>query len=180
MPPTAIDTHSRHDRFSRILTEHSRSLFGLIFAFVQSIADAEDVFQQTSITLWEKFDQFDPESDFGAWAGTIAKFKAIDFLRARHRDKLHFSGELFDQLAERKAEQAPQSAARYAALQICLEKLKPNDRQAVAACYEQGTNIKQAAEKLGRPLGSLYDSLTRIRRTLWSCMERALLNQGDN
>ena len=169
---------NRDDELVRLLTTHKRQLFGLIFALVHSVADAEDVFQQTCLVMWEKFDQFEPETDFVAWAGSIARFKAIDMLRARKRQRVQFSPTLLEQLAEQSQSRPEHYEARAEALEGCKEKLSSRDRQTLQACYEQGTTIKQAAAKLKRPVGSVYDSLSRIRRALLACIEHTLEKKG--
>ena len=39
--------------------EHQTQLFGYIYSLVRDLDDADDLFQQTSLVLWDKFDQFD-------------------------------------------------------------------------------------------------------------------------
>lgn len=169
---------SHDDEFSRLLTDHSRHIFGLIFAIVHSMADAEDVFQQVCIALWERFDRFERGTDFAAWASSIAKSRALNFLRDQRRDRVHFSSELCDYLAAEQSEPSANYESRMRALDYCIHKLSLRDRQTIEKCYQHGVTIKQAAESLGRPLGSVYDSLVRIRRALWTCIENALAEQG--
>ena len=168
------------DEFVRLLTTHKRQLFGFVYGMVHTIVDAEDVFQQVSLVLWEKFDQFQPDTDFVAWATSIARFKAIDFLRAKQRERSHFSEGIIDQLADREIERSRQVEPRAQALELCREKLSEGDQQTLRACYEQGISIKQAAADLDRPVGSVYGSLTRIRRILWKCIERTVAREDNS
>ena len=46
-------------------------------ALVPNVFDADEVFQDTSITLWKKFDQYRPDLDFRAWACRIAYYKVL-------------------------------------------------------------------------------------------------------
>lgn len=165
---------NRDDELVRLLTAHKRRLFAFIFALVHSIPDAEDVFQQTSLVMWEKFDDFEPGSDFVAWAMSIARFKAIDTVRRRHRDRMQFSSDLMDQLAEQADSQSERYEARAEALAACQDKLSARDQKTLQACYAHGITIKEAAVALGRPAGSVYDSLSRIRGVLLECIGRTL------
>ena len=63
----------------RLLLENRHRMYGYIFSLVRNRADAEDLLQETSITLWEKFDQFDPETDFIPWAFRVALWKVKNF-----------------------------------------------------------------------------------------------------
>lgn len=166
-------------RLEELIAQHQRQLFGFIFSMVHSIADAEDVFQQTCLVIWKKFDEFEPESDFYAWASVIAKYKAIDFLRARSRDRLQFSPELQDQLAAQNQTRGDLQDARSEALELCKQKLSQRDRQLLHACYEGGVSMKEVAVQLQRPAGSVYDSLSRIRRALLKCIESTLAAERE-
>jgi RNA polymerase sigma-70 factor (ECF subfamily) len=43
--------------------------------------DTQDIFQQTSLVLWEKFDSFETGSNFAAWSCRAARYTAMNFLR---------------------------------------------------------------------------------------------------
>jgi DNA-directed RNA polymerase specialized sigma24 family protein len=47
--------------------------------------DARDVLLETNLVLWQKIGEFEPGSNFGAWARKIAYFQALAFLRDRKR-----------------------------------------------------------------------------------------------
>ncbi len=178
MSVSTPDDTNRDDELVCLLTNHKRQIFGFIFALVHSIADAEDVFQQTCLVLWEKFDEFKPGTNFVAWATSIARFKAIDFLRARRRERMQFSPTLLNQLAEQTRARSEHFEARAEALAACQQRLSARDQQTLQACYAHGTSIREAAAKMHRPAGSVYDSLARIRRALLTCIERKLNREG--
>src|SRR5215472_639653 len=80
--------------FAARLRQHQTQLFGYIYSPVRDLDDADDLFQQTSLVLWDKFDQFDPSRSFAGWACGVARYEVLNFLRARSRDRLYFSDEL--------------------------------------------------------------------------------------
>src|SRR6266404_5220948 len=80
--------------FAARLRDHQTQLFGYIYSLVRNLDDADDLFQQTSLVLWDKFDHFDPGKSFIAWACGVARFEVSNFLRSRSRQRLHFSDEL--------------------------------------------------------------------------------------
>ena len=86
----------RENRFTEQLRRNHRQLFGYIYGLLRNYGDAQDVFQQTSLTLWEKFDEYRPGTSFASWACSIARFKALNFLRRHRRYVAHFS-EAFQQ-----------------------------------------------------------------------------------
>jgi len=171
-------TRSEPEELIELLARHKSQLFSYIVSIVHRVPDAEDVFQQTCIVLWEKFDQFQPGTDFAAWASTIARNKAIQLLRTRDRERSGFSDALLAELAMRQNDQSELYAARSRALEHCSQKLPVEDRKLIELCYRREGKIKDAAEELGRPVGSVYDSLSRIRRKLWECITRVLKSEG--
>ena len=91
------DEAQRKRQFAELLHEHHRDLFNFIYSLVQHHADAEDVFQQTTLVLWRKFDDFVMGTNFAAWATRVAHLTARDFVRSRRRHAVSFSDELLKQ-----------------------------------------------------------------------------------
>jgi RNA polymerase sigma-70 factor (ECF subfamily) len=166
------------DELVNLLLRYKSQIFGFIFCMVQNLADAEDVFQQAAITMWTKFDELDREVPFLAWALNIARFKALSFLKSRSRDcgGLSFSEDLINQLAAREVSRTELQESRLQALRSCRAKLSESDQTLLAMCYGGADTIREAAKRLGRPDGSVYDSLSRIRRALFDCIQRTLAN----
>ena len=88
------------ERFSALFKQHSRAIYGHIRALVPNASDADDVFQETSVTLWQKFNYFQPGTDFRAWSCRIAYYKVLK-LRDRqvHSPRL-YSPEFLNMLSE--------------------------------------------------------------------------------
>lgn len=60
--------------FLRLLSQHERRVKSFILALVPNWADADDLYQETTVRLWEQFADYDPDQEFGAWACTIAYY----------------------------------------------------------------------------------------------------------
>ena len=48
----------RSDDFAQLLAEHQTRLFGYIYAIIPNMTDAEDVYQDTVLTLWQRFNDY--------------------------------------------------------------------------------------------------------------------------
>jgi RNA polymerase sigma-70 factor (ECF subfamily) len=177
--PNAIPSPcaSREEEFIELLTSHKHQIFNFIFCIVHSLSDAEDVFQQTSIALWQDFDQFKSNSDFAAWAMTVARFRTLNYLRSKRRERLYFSEDLIAQIAECPFESTEIQDTRLKALSECCQKLSPKDQELVAMCYRED-RIRSVADRIGRPVQAVYKSLARIRRALFECIERQIASEG--
>jgi RNA polymerase sigma-70 factor (ECF subfamily) len=166
--------------FAGRLARHQTQLFGYIYSLVRNVDDADDLFQQTSLVLWDKFDQFDPSRSFVAWACGVARFEVSNFIRHRGRSRLYFSDELCQMLidAHEELDRDPDDAERRrAALAACLKKLRAGDQELVDACYERSAKIPDVADRWGRSTQSIHNSLRRIRRVLFECVSRSMARE---
>ena len=162
------------DGYVQLLRQHQNQIFGYIFCMVRNFSDAEDVFQQTSLTLWDKFEEFIPGTSFMAWAKAVARNKTLTFLRTKRRERTKFSDEVLDQLAECELWSPETLDERISALARCRQKLSKIDQTLLAKCYSTAGSIRDVAEQLERPVESVYSSLSRIRRALYDCIQRSL------
>ncbi len=75
----APGSSARKAEFAEQLARHHGQLLGYIYSLVRDLDDAEDLFQQTSLVLWDKFDQFDRSRSFVAWACGVARYEVTEF-----------------------------------------------------------------------------------------------------
>jgi RNA polymerase sigma-70 factor (ECF subfamily) len=72
---------------------------------------------------------------------------------------------------ERMLALTPASAgALHAALRLCLERLRPVDRDLVLSHYEEGHSLARCAELSGRSVNALKVALFRLRAGLRRCI----------
>ena len=157
---------------------HQQRLYGFIYTLVPNPADAEDLLQQTSLILWQKFEEFDLDRSFHAWACGIAHFQVLHYLRGKRRSRVVFSDELIAQLAETRHNREESFLADPVALAGCIDGLSERDRKLIKLCYATKRNIKAAAAALDRPVTSVYMSLVRVRRLLLACIQRTNAEEG--
>jgi len=169
----------RRTEFAELLRGNQSRLYGYIHALVRDLDDADDLFQQTAVILWNKFGDFDRERSFLSWACGVARFEVSNFLRTRGRQKLYFTDDLnlllieaYDRVPKDEMEE------RRDALGKCVNKLRERDRELLRECYGDRAGVGTAAGKRGRSSQSVYNSLRRIRRSLYECIERTLAAQA--
>ena len=161
--------------FAELLRRDQARLYGYLHSVVQDINDADDLFQQTTLVLWKKFDEFDRDRSFFSWACGVARLEVANFLRTRGRHRLYFSDELNLLLVEAQAEMDNAEVEdRREALARCVEKLRERDRQLLAECYGDTAGVNAAAERYARSSQSVHNSLRRIRRALYDCIARTM------
>jgi len=172
-----IDTQ-RNLRFVRLFAQHEHQVYAYIVSVLGNWTDADEVMQETSVALWEMFDDFQEGTSFCSWACRIAYFRILRFREKRRRDRHEFNNEFVEAVAATALEEADLFEFRRKALGGCVEKLRPDDRELLRACYADGGTIKNAAEHLERPAKSVYKALARIRQALFDCVQRRLSAEG--
>jgi RNA polymerase sigma-70 factor (ECF subfamily) len=81
-------------RLVALMTRHQRQIFAYIYTLVPDRHDAEDLLQETSVVICEKFEDFTPGTDFVAWACQIAWWR-IRYSRQKFaRSKVVFDDEV--------------------------------------------------------------------------------------
>ncbi len=194
----AVDTDTRSDRcaaradeeeapgpnrskqFLRLFLQNERRLYAYILTLLPNRADADDVLQEASLVMWDKFDERNPPDDFAAWGCRIAYFKILDFCKKSQRNRARFSQVMLERVAETAAGQAAtlQLDERREALAGCIEKLTPSDRDLLARRFAEGATTQSTAAQVGRSVDAVYKALAKIRQALFDCVTRTLAQEG--
>jgi RNA polymerase sigma-70 factor (ECF subfamily) len=165
---------AKEEAFVTLFVENEPALRSYILSLVTNWADMKEILQQTSMILWRKFDQFEEGSNFRGWAFKIARFEALNYLKKRRRSKLVFSNETLEMLASEDPREEDVLERERHALSRCLQKLKPEQREILADCYESDQTIKDVARKRRRTVEGLYKMVQRLRSTLFDCVQKAI------
>jgi len=151
---------AKQDRsaFSEFYDRYAARAFGLIVRIVHDRAAAEDVLQEVFLQVWNRASTYDDSlSSPLAWVLLLARGRSIDALRhlgadarlAARNQSLH--GSLQD-------ESAPKNGLREGDIQ--LDRLPPDQAEAIRLAYHGGMTCVQIADLLGLPLGTVK---TRVR-----------------
>ncbi len=166
---------NRQDEFADLMRDDYRRIFAYVLSLVHHFDDAQDIVQETSQTLWEKFDEYDPSRPFCNWAFGVARLKALQHLEKVKRRKESFQPDVVARLAELMDQRpAVHEKSRLDAMRTCETKLTEAQRALLKACYDGTRSVREVAQSLGRPPSSVHNSLGRIRMRLLECIDRTL------
>jgi len=169
----------QRDAFARLFAKHDRWLFSYLVTLLSSSAHAEEVFQEVCVVLWREHETFEHGTDFVKWVAVIAHNQVRKFRRQHKRNAYQLSDEACEYIAASAIERANLFDFRREALSDCLGKLSLEDRRLVQLCYDDNAlSIKSTADRLGRPVNTVYKALNRIRHTLHQCIDRSLATRG--
>lgn len=157
-----------------LLARHERLIGAYVMTMVPNPTDADDILQDAKVVMWRNFSQFQPGSNFAAWARKVAFHQVLAFRKRKHRDRLDFSDEFLNTVAEELETSAPHLEKRERALNDCMAKLPGDHREVVLLRYHQGLELEEMASRLKRTTTALYRLLSRVRHVLHGCVSETL------
>jgi RNA polymerase sigma-70 factor, ECF subfamily len=173
-PPNASSESGPADRFSDLFKRYGRTIYAHIRTLVPNGSDADEVFQETSVTLWQKFDQYRPDTDFRAWACRIAYYKAMKLRDRQFRSPRLFSPEFLELVSEEMIVMSDMLDVRTEALLSCRKKLSRRDQDMLERFHRENATAKDVARWVGRNVHYVYRSIRRIYDTLFDCIRQTL------
>jgi RNA polymerase sigma-70 factor (ECF subfamily) len=145
----------------------------LIRRLIANRAVAEDLFQETMMTLFERLPQFRGEAPLGVWLKRIAVSKCLMFLRSPwHRIRLHLENESepdIDQGSSALFTPAPNMEGLD--VERALESLSPTARAVVWLYEVEGYSHGEIASFFGRTVSFSKSQLARAHTKLREWLE---------
>lgn len=171
-----MDTNAR---FLLLYTQIQSRLYAFVLAVVHNRSDADEIFQETVLILWNKFETYREGEDFGAWAIGIAKNKVFEYLRHHRKKQQVFQETFYQQLSEQASRRSDDYPERMDLLKQCVQTLREKDQALLMMRYNQNLPIRTMSEATGRSCDSLYKAMTRIMVVLRQCISRKLEISGS-
>ena len=125
-PEDRTDAPNVTEEVQLLFVRHENSIRAFVRALQPSLSDADDVMQETFLTVSRKASTFEPGTNFVAWAFGIARLKVLENFRLKKRTNVLTEAALIA-----LAEDAPTPEAlreKEDALEACLERLTPKKR----------------------------------------------------
>jgi RNA polymerase sigma-70 factor (ECF subfamily) len=138
-------------------------VFGLCYRMLGQRQDAEDAAQETFLRAIRGLANFDCRRHFEPWLLAIAANRCRTAMAARARRPS--ATELCDAVADRSHQE---TKARHLAeeLQVALQRLRPEHRQAFVLFHEFGKSYAEIAETMHCPVGTVKTWVHRGRQEL--------------
>ena len=165
------------EALEELYRRYASPVYSLVWKILQSPEESEDVALDVFWQIWRQAASYDASRGAPpAWIFTLARSRAIDRLRARHRTEdrtISFDDPavVFDPLDQGAT---PDQVASYRqnrdAVREAMKVLSAPQREAVELAFFQGLTHVEIAEKLRLPLGTvktrIRQGLIRLRRRL--------------
>jgi len=166
----------RGDRlaFRKVYEATSAKLLGVCLRILSDRQLAEDVLQDTYLTVWRKAESFDPSRASPiTWLVTIARNRSIDRLRASAPMRRSAPVEAAYDLADDgpSASDLVERGEESVRLNGCLEQLEDKVRGAIRTAFMEGVTYDVLASRENVPLGTMKSWIRRGLLRLRTCLE---------
>lgn len=139
--------------------KYGRLTYVLIHRIVRNVGVAEDLVQETFLRVWNRVQAFDHEKGaLGPWVMTVARNRAIDYLRS-------VDGRMSQNAFELETSESPALFAnletevlnsdRARRLKAAFEKLTANQKLCIELAYYEGLSQSEMSERMKQPLGTI-------------------------
>jgi len=173
-PEVALSANGdSYEDFVRLLVQHEPRARSFLRGLLPTWQDVEEVMQEASLVAWRKFGDFEPETSFGGWLLTIARFEALKYRRRVARTPLVFAGDVWDLLVDEATTEDSQPIQRRH-LEKCLEKLEPGKRDVLLKVHTPGVVMREVALEAGKGEQAFYKAIQRLRAILLDCVAKAM------
>jgi RNA polymerase sigma-70 factor, ECF subfamily len=147
------------DALGQLYDRYGRLVYSVIFRIVKNTSVAEDLVQETFLRVWNRVQGFDEDKGaLGPWILTIARNRAIDYLRS-------IDGRMSQNMYELSGNEQPGffgdlekdmlNSDRARVLRAAFKKLNQNQQMVIELAYFEGLSQTEMAEKMNQPLGTV-------------------------
>lgn len=155
--------------FLKLFLKVQPAVRSYLLSLLRNAVDADDVFQEVSLVLWERFGDYDDRYPFLNWAFGIARNHVARWRRSAPRTRAWLPPEVEEKLAVTYAEIEDELSPRRTALRNCVEKLGAHARELISLRYEKVWSLQQIAQERGISLNAVNKALGKIRKFLSDC-----------
>ncbi len=171
--------------FEQAVLPHRPLLTRVALKLTGSVAEADDLVQDTLLRAYGSFDRLRPESQVKPWLLRILHNSFVSSWRRRKRERALFQPGVAEDKAPwvvpKKLGRDPEETAdRGLGDEVvhALRELPPAYRRCVVLVDLEERSYKEAAELLGRPLGTVMSRLHRGRRLLQGKLDDYARREG--
>ena len=147
--------------FAVLVRRYDRPVRAIALNVVGDYHAASDVTQDALVKAYEKLPSLRKPQSFGAWLMKITRRCALDYVR-RKPNTLSLESAAAG-IIEKPDGQLDEEKQR---LLAAVAKLPENEKQVIMLHYFSGHNVREAAEIIGKNVGTVTKQLSRARKRL--------------
>lgn len=145
------------DALRRLYEKTSKGVYAYALSLLKNAHDAEDVCQETFLSIYDKAGDYEPQGKPMAWIITVAKRHALTVLR-KERGKSYIEEA---EKANAEAFSRTENTEQRLLLQAATEVLNYDERQIVMLKAVAGMKAREIGKILGMPLNTVLSKYHR-------------------
>ena len=151
------------DAFERLVEPYVKALFNYISFRVNDASDANDIIQETMLSIWQSIGSYGHGSSFKTWAFSIARRRLADFYR---KSKKHDSLPLTDFENVFTANGNINESIDRMDIDNALLHLNSNENELVYLIFQAQLSYQEISAVLGVPVGTIKSRMSSIKSKL--------------
>jgi RNA polymerase sigma-70 factor (ECF subfamily) len=156
----AIARSGDREAFAALFDHFAPRVKGLLMRGGTPAELAEEIAQETMLTVWRKAALFDPtKANASTWIATIARNLRIDIARRETRSRLSQVYEILDEETPDQPDATLSGAERDERVRAAMTQLSVDQYRVVELAFLQGFSHQDVARSLAIPLGTVKSRL---------------------
>lgn len=156
----AIARSGDRDAFATLFDHFAPRVKGLLMRGGAPAELAEEIAQETLLSVWRKAAMFDPtKASASTWIATIARNRRIDIARREIRSRLSQVYEILDEQGPAQPDETISAAERDARVRAAMTGLSADQCRVVELAFLEGLSHQDVSTRLAIPLGTVKSRL---------------------
>jgi len=152
-----------------LIRDYKDRLIFYLYGFTHDLDDAEELMEETFVMLVVKKPRFKEDALFKTWLYTVARRKALDWLR-KERKK---AGDIPEELADsEELEEGYLQREEYRSLWKAMKSLNKDYRQVLILSYFEGMDNSRIASVMKKSKRQVENCLYRAKQSLKKALDK--------
>lgn len=169
---------SKSEELAVYWAQHQPAIAGYISTLVSNFQDADDLLQSVAVVTVEKFDTYDSDKSFVAWAIGIARNLVLKYYADQKKTRAIMDPQTIEAISDVYSKEfksiIQQNDMMKHALDHCVQQLKGKWRKMLEMYYLRELSPARISQRLGMTPNNVFVSLHRVRMTLRECVKNQL------
>ena len=152
----------KQDAFAKIYDLYASAIYGVILKICRSEVLAQEVLQDTFLTVWNKSNLYDEEkASFYTWVYRIARNKSLNAIRSSEKHIIQNENEgVYTTEVEINEEDS------FIQIKGSLDDLQPHHKRAIELVFFRGYTHREAYKEMDVPLGTFKSYIRQALKQL--------------
>jgi RNA polymerase sigma-70 factor, ECF subfamily len=162
-----------HRAFEKVFTFYYSKVSTFILGYVKTLSDAKELAQGIFVMLWQNHTNINPEKSFDSYLYTIAKNKALNFLKRKYASKTIIEVQA-PTLLSHSPEEEYIALENALLIEMFVEKM-PAQRRKIYQLRQTGFTNEEIAEELGTTKRNVESQASLALKELRSAVKNYLI-----